>query len=302
MSFKLKILPYRSLANANKAIIRGHAFKKHPVKELKATHKKFSNFRNAVRRYQLSPLKFEEIRVILSGIEKKVTTDKRGMFECEFSAHNLPYGWHKYKVKLNGKSKKGEIFHPTKNTTAVISDIDDTVLVSHSTRLLKKMYLILFRNAHTRKLTPMIKNWTAHLQDFNSDERPKDYFYVSNSEWNLYDFLEDFFDINKLPKGVFFLQSLRKGLRDLVKTGRVNHDHKMESIEFLFSFYPNKPYILVGDNGQKDMDIYGKICEKYPGRIKGVMIRKLPYVRESYRLDRLEKQLSQYKIPLVCYH
>jgi len=302
MSFKLKILPYRSLANANKAIIRGHAFKKHPVKELKATHKKFSNFRNAVRRYQLSPLKFEEIRVILSGIEKKVTTDKRGMFECEFSAHNLPYGWHKYKVKLNGKSKKGEIFHPTKNTTAVISDIDDTVLVSHSTRLLKKMYLILFRNAHTRKLTPMIKNWTAHLQDFNSDERPKDYFYVSNSEWNLYDFLEDFFDINKLPKGVFFLQSLRKGLRDLVKTGRVNHDHKMESIEFLFSFYPNKPYILVGDNGQKDMDIYGKICEKYPDRIKGVMIRKLPYVRESYRLDRLEKQLSQYKIPLVCYH
>ncbi len=302
MSSKIKILPYRSLANGDKAFIRGHAFKKHRVKELKTYHKQFSNFRNAVRRYQLSPLKYEEIRVVLNGEEKVVSTDKKGMFTCEFDMHNLPKGWHKYQVKLNGKIKKGEVLHPTNHRTAVISDIDDTVLISHSTRFLKKMYLILFRNAHSRKLTPMIKNWTSHLQDFNEDQNPKEFFYVSNSEWNLYDFLEDFFDINKLPKGVFFLQNLRKGLKDLVKTGRVNDNHKMDSIEFLFQFYPEKPYILVGDNGQKDMEIYGKICDKYPDRVKGVMIRKLPYVTEAYRMENMKKQLDFHNIPLVSYH
>jgi hypothetical protein len=59
-------------------------------------------------------------------------------------------------------------------------------------------------------------NWHTHLRDLHETEQPKDFFYVSNSEWNLYDFLRDFFALNDLPKGVFFLQTLKKGLRDIV--------------------------------------------------------------------------------------
>lgn len=302
MSSKIKIFPYRGFANSEKAVVSGHAFKKHPVKELQVYHKRFSNFRNALRRYQLSPLKFEKVRVIFNDREKEVLTDKRGFFRCEFTDHDLPTGWHKYKVALNGKEKKGEILHPMKSTTAVISDIDDTVLISHSTDFLRKMNLLLFRNAHTRKLTPLIKDWTRHFQDFNEQVSPKDFFYVSNSEWNLYDFLRDFFTINKLPKGVFFLQRLRKGLKDLVKTGRINTNHKWDTIQFLFEFYPDKQFILVGDNGQKDIDIYCRICKIFPDRVRGVMIRKLPRVKERYRLDNFKTKLDEWGIPLVSYH
>lgn len=302
MSSKIKIFPYRGFANAYRAVISGHAFKKHRVKELQAYHKRFSNFRNALRRYQLSPLKHQTVKVIFEDQEKEVVTDKRGFFQCEFENHLLPVGWHKYKVAVKGKEKKGEILHASKNTTAVISDIDDTVLISHSTDFLKKMHLLLFRNAHTRKLTPLIKDWTLHFQDFNEKVNPKDFFYVSNSEWNLYDFLRDFFEINKLPKGVFFLQRLRKGLKDLVKTGRINTNHKWDTIRFLFEFYPEKQFILVGDNGQKDLDIYCRICEIFPERVRGVMIRKLPKVKERYRLDHLQSNLDEWGIPLVSYH
>ncbi len=302
MSKKIKILPYRGTANSTQAIVKGHIFRKHPVKELKVYHRRFSNFRNAVRRYQLSPLKYAELMVQLGEEQIKVESDKRGYFQCNFKNHALTTGWHKYSVQYNGKVKKGEIFFPEASSTAVISDIDDTVLISHSTDLLKKLYLLLFRNAHSRKLTPLIKDWSKHLQNFNSNEIPDDYFYVSNSEWNLYDFISDFFKINELPKGVFFLQNLRKGLKDLVKSGRVNAGHKMESIQFLFQFYPDKSFILVGDNGQKDMFIYSKICEEYPYRVKGVMIRKLANVKEKYRMEHLKEKLDRFNIPLVTYH
>ncbi len=302
MSRKIKILPYRGTANSHQAIVKGHLFKKHPVKELKVHHRRFSNFRNAVRRYQLSPLKYQEILVKLGNDQIKVETDNRGFFQCNFRDHKLTNGWHEYSVHYNGKSKKGELVYPPERSTAVISDIDDTVLVSHSTLLLKKLYLMLFRNAHSRKPTPLIKNWSRHLLDFNANQVPEDFFYVSNSEWNLYDFIEDFFSINELPKGVFFLQNLRKGLKDLVKSGRVNAHHKMESIQFLFRFYPQKDFILVGDNGQKDMHIYSKICDEYPERVKGVMIRKLAYVVEKYRMEHLKEKLDRYHIPLVTYH
>lgn len=298
----IKLIPYRGIANDTKVVVSGHVFKTHRVKQLKIYHKHFSNLRNALRRYQLSPFKNQPVEVVFDGRKKVVSTDKRGFFKCEFHEHNLPVGWHKYRVSFNGDEEKGEILNPSQDATAVISDIDDTVLISHSTDFLRKMNLVLFRNARTRKITPMVKDWTLHFKDFNQKINPKEFFYVSNSEWNLYDMVRDFFDINQLPKGVFFLQTLRKGLRDLLRTGRINTGHKMDTIRFLFEFYPDKPFILVGDNGQKDIEIYSKMCDHYPDRVRGVMIRKLSSVKEQYRIDNLSLKLAEYNIPLVTYH
>ena len=168
--------------------------------------------------------------------------------------------------------------------------------MSHSTKIVRKLALILFRNAHTRKTIPYIKNWHGYIRDLNDSTHPRDFFYVSNSEWNLYDFLVDFFTINELPKGVFFLQQLKKGIRDLISTGKVNDNHKKNSIEFLLRFYPNKQYILIGDNGQKDMEIYREVVERYHNRIKGVIIRKLPYIKNEKKITKFQEDIQQYDI------
>ena len=303
MSSKIKIVPYRGLSNGQRIKISGHVFENHRIKDAKEHHKHYYNLKQAIRRFSLVPLKKTKVSILVGNEKTEVVTDKSGFYSCVIEQNSIPKGWHKYRIShANCEDYVGEIYHPGPHTTAVISDIDDTILISHSTRLLKKLNLILFRNAHTRKPIPLIKNWHQHLHEINEKIHPKDFFYVSNSEWNLYDFILDFFDINKLPKGVFFLQNLKHGLKDLIHSGSVNSNHKMESIQFLFDFFPRKPLILVGDNGQKDIEIYSHFCETQSSRIKGVMIRKVPKVKEEYRLKRLSMLLKEKQIPLTTYH
>jgi len=219
--------------------------------------------------------------------------------------HNLTKpGWYPYELywKRNDKRFTSEFYLSDDHETGVISDIDDTLLVSHSTRLIRKLVLQLFRNAHTRKTIPFLANWHSYIKDLNDTSDPRDFYYVSNSEWNLYDFLLDFFSINELPKGVFFLQNLKKGFGDLISSGKVHHTHKQRSIEFLMRFYPEKKFILVGDNGQKDMDIYYEIVSKFHERIKGVMIRKLPYIKNETKIHDFKMKINQLDVPFLIFH
>jgi phosphatidate phosphatase APP1 len=299
-----KIIGYRGIANKNRIIISGHAFVKHKVKDTLPHHGRRRNLKQTIRRFRARPLKWTTIEVRVNGDIKKVRTNNRGYFTCEVQHKIEQPGWYPYELywKRNQKKFQNEYYLSDEHETGVISDIDDTLLVSHSTRLIRKLALLLFRNAHTRKTIPFLTNWHGHLRDLHETDGPTDFFYVSNSEWNLYDFLEDFFDINELPKGVFFLHNLKKGLRDLVSTGRVNNDHKRQSIEFLLRFYPHKKYILVGDNGQKDMEIYADISDKFQKRIKGVLIRKLPYIKNERRIERYRKRIETLGIPFITFH
>ena len=298
-----KIIGYRSIANAEKVIIFGHAFEKHKVIDLHPHHGRRKNLKQTIRRFRAQPLKWTAIDIRLNGVSKRVRTDKNGYFTSEVEHSIKEPGWYPYELfwKRNNKKFASEFYLSDEHETGVISDIDDTLLVSHSTRLIRKMALVLFRNAHSRKTIPFVKNWHAYIKELNESAHPRDFFYVSNSEWNLYDFLVDFFSINELPKGVFFLQYLKKGIRDLISSGKVNNAHKKNSIEFLLKFYPHKKFILVGDNGQKDMDVYREIVEKYNDRIKGVIIRKLPYIKNEKSLRKFEACMKTCRVPFKSF-
>lgn len=299
-----KIVGYRGIANIDCVMITGHAFEKHKVRDTHPHHGKRRNLKQTIQRFRAKPLKTTAIEVIINGDTKRVYTNSKGFFTCEVKHSLTKPGWYPYELywKRNNKRFESEYYLGDEHETGVISDIDDTLLVSHSTRLIRKMALILFRNAHTRKTIPFLNHWHSYIRDLNDTAHPKDFFYVSNSEWNLYDFLVDFFGINELPKGVFFLQNLKKGLRDLMYSGKTHGSHKQISIEFLLQFYPNKKFILVGDNGQKDMEIYHEIVAKFHPRIKGVMIRKLPYIRNERRIQSYKEKINQLNVPFLIFH
>jgi phosphatidate phosphatase APP1 len=298
-----KIIGYRGIANQKKLIISGHAFDRHKVRETHANHGRSRNLRQTIQRFHAKPLKWTSIDIRIEDMECSVRTNKYGYFTCEMEHSLRAPGWYPYELfwKRNNRTFDGEFYLSDEHETGVISDIDDTLLVSHSTRLVRKLVLLLFRNAHTRKPIPFLKGWYGHLRNLHEMESPDDFFYVSNSEWNLYDFLIDFFEINELPKGVFFLRGLKKGLRDLVASGKPNYNHKQSAIEFLLKFYPQKNYILVGDNGQKDMEIYADVVSKYGQRIKGVLIRELSYIRRPKRLNFYKQQIEQNHVPFIVF-
>jgi phosphatidate phosphatase APP1 len=101
------------------------------------------------------------------------------------------------------------------------------------------------------------------------------FFYVSSSEWNLYDLLEDFFAHNGLPRGVFMLRKLEHSIYKFWKSGSGTHEHKYDKIRFLMELYKNQKFILIGDSGQKDPKIYNRLANDFPGRIETIYIRQI---------------------------
>ena len=151
--------------------------------------------------------------------------------------------------------------------------MDDTFLVSHSANLRKRLYVLFTRNASSRKpFEGVVKHYQLLAQGNTSPNAPNPFFYVSSSEWNLYDFLVVFATLNGLPKGAFLLNVLKE-FGQLLKTGQNNHNGKFTRIVRILQGYPNQRFVLLGDSSQHDPYIYESVVKHFPKQIHAVYIR-----------------------------
>ena len=105
-------------------------------------------------------------------------------------------------------------------------------------------------------------------------ESGAEFHYVSSSPWQLFEPLVGLQENFDLPIGTMHLRNFR--LRDqLFKKLILRRQGKRHAIQTLLKCYPNRNFVPVGDSGEKDPEIYLKICKRNPGRIKGLFIRDL---------------------------
>lgn len=294
-----RIVAYRGFGKTEKAFIKGHVFSKYGLKD-PTENNIIDNFRQMARRYRLKTVGNIPLEIKIQNRIFETTTDENGLFEMEVEMDFPQPGWYDYFVSVKDEDQqfKGRIYISDETSTAVLSDIDDTLLISYVNQMLKMVWVLMVKNALTRKPVPKIQLLYEAIRNFNKGEFPTDFFYVSNSEWNLYDFLVDFMQTNEIPDGVFFLQRLKKGFWDMVKAGKKLNDHKYESIHSLFQFFDKKSFILVGDNGQRDLAIYSSVAESFADRIKGVIIRELPKPQYRRKNKVYEDKLWKLGVPV----
>ncbi len=152
--------------------------------------------------------------------------------------------------------------------TSVISDIDDTIKVSD---VLDRRRM--FANAFLHKYSPvtgmaeLYRNWAGQGCEFH---------YVSSSPWQLFRPLDSFFNECGLPAGSFHLRPFR--LRDPknFQLKLAGTRSKRKAIRSLLKWYPFRQFILIGDGGEKDAKLYGKIAMKHGHQIAQICIRRLP--------------------------
>ncbi len=209
-------------------------------------------------------------------ISSKTETD--GFFRVDWkSDKEVDAGWHQVMVQAGEKENEiigqGLVFVPHKTQFGFISDIDDTILVSHSATIWQRMKTLLFNGPHTRQIFPDVALHYSMLSAAHTTlEAPNPFFYVSSSEWNLYDYLVDIFRFKKLPEGAFLLNQIKRWY-EMVKTGKTKHQGKLLRIARIFEAFPNQRFVLLGDNSQSDPDIYFKLAEKYGSRVHAFYIR-----------------------------
>jgi hypothetical protein len=162
---------------------------------------------------------------------------------------------------------KGEVLFPASYGLSVVSDIDDTIKISQVTdkkALLANTFLRPFQAAPGMALA--YDRLAAAGAVFH---------YVSSSPWQLFPALSDFMVEAGFPRGSFHLRKFRvkdESLFNLLKSSR---ETKPPVIEDLLRAYPRRGFILIGDSGEVDPEIYGAIARAHPGRIRHIYIRKV---------------------------
>jgi|TARA_R110002012_G_scaffold265864_1_gene449286 phosphatidate phosphatase APP1 len=278
---KLDLKLYRGYVNNQELVVYGHLFKSWAPDKYRLDRKGIKHAVAIIHMFRISPLKNREITLKFRNttVTTKTLDDGYFRFTIPFS-EELKSGWHEYEVSCNikdfGMIEKGELLKPHPSKYGIISDIDDTFLISHSNSFFKKLYVMLSKNINKRKIFDDVVDHYKELSRAGQDSEhaSNSFFYVSSSEWNLYEFINEFAKMHQLPKAVIKLKKIKTGISDFLSTGRGSHDHKFEKIKDIISFYPHIPYVLLGDDSQKDAHIYERICKIFPKSLKAVYIRQ----------------------------
>ena len=244
----------------------------------------------------VKPIGNAKLQLKFQGEVVEKESEKDGFFRFQWTPAKMPGpGWHKVEVLLaEGVVKKyfgtvrgeGELYVPHVKQYAIISDIDDTFLISHSSNLRKRLFVLLTENAYSRKpFDGVVKHYQALALAGTVRDEPNPFFFVSSSEWNLYDYIREFSSKNKLPKGIYLLSQMKR-LSEAWKTGNNRHGTKFFRIARILEAFPAQDFILLGDDSQQDPVIYASVVEHFRDQIKAVYLRNvfeknMKEVRES---------------------
>lgn len=266
-----------------------------------------ANARATVHRMTADEIPGVSLRATLGDADDETRTDGEGFFGFDLVPDPpADSGWHDVQVEwVDGIGEPQDravtvevLVPPPGATLGVVSDVDDTIIETHSSDLLEQATLLL---KHTGETRPAIAGMSALYRAFAAgpDRMPTDadaagtgnpVFYVSRTGWNLYDLFVEFMDSNGYPKGPLFLRDLRWIEKRSAVVGRTNH--KFERIDTLIRAYPELPFVLVGDSGMHDPGLYAELVEKHPDRVKAIYIHNVSGEGRREELYGVEKRLE----------
>jgi phosphatidate phosphatase APP1 len=174
---------------------------------------------------------------------------------------------------------------------SVISDIDDTLKITQvndHAKLLANTFLMPFQPV--AGMAAVYQKWQTEGATFH---------YASASPWQLYGPLADFMRANGFPAGTFHLKNFRWADESFLKLFQSPEQYKFSVIEPLLMRFPQRRFILVGDSGEQDPEIYGVLARRYPHQIERIFIRDVteePTAAARYRIAFKDLPVNRWKV------
>lgn len=294
------ITPYRSYGTSHHLYVLGRALDDVPLKIVE-DQGFMTTIRNTFRQFNTYEIKKAEITLEIPGVIRlSERSDEEGYFlfdrtiEEDLSDRADEEGWVTVNLQYKGVQDKpkepgdkhfqGELLIPEERAEyGVISDIDDTILHTDVTSFLKLRLLknSLLTNAYSRIPLAGAPEFYQKLHLGKCGENKNPIFYLSNSPWNLYQYLKLFLDYNKFPKGPILLRNFRTPFDRSLKPEK---PHKQKEIINILKTYPKLNFILIGDSGEHDASIYTDIAVQYPERIKAIYLLSVQHKRQMRRI------------------
>lgn len=281
------IQPYRGYGDGLRIRARARVLEENGVSKAWHDRGAFGNLMQMVRRFESDEIAGAKVKIGFDKRSFELASDGEGYLDIAMDGLDMArpdsLAWQNLSLELvepyhanQPKPFRVEgpvLIPPASPDFAVISDIDDTILKTGATNLLRNLRTTLLSSLDQRSPFLGIATFYKALQEGKGASSRNPIFYVSSSPWNLYDFLEAFMDRNDIPIGPMFLRDLGLDENKFIESG--HGDHKLKAITTLLDFYTDLNFILIGDSGQHDVEIYRDAVKRHPGRIKAVYIRAL---------------------------
>jgi phosphatidate phosphatase APP1 len=296
---RIVVSPYRGFGREGEMLIRGRVLMEKPITRVRESESTWRNIVNTYHRFKSDEVAGAKVRVSYRDAVVETVSDAEGHFTVRLAPHVIPGEvegagradgtiiapadttgsldsarddtpgmWREAAVEVPdaGASAIAHVMMPSAAATfAIISDIDDTIVQTNATNLLRMVRSII-NNAASR----LPFEGVAELyQRLHAAVNP--IFYVSSSPWNLYELLSDYLDINGIPHGPMFLQDWGIDEKTLILASHT--EHKLAQIQTLVDYYGDMKFVLIGDSGQHDPEIYLEVIRAHPGRVLAVFIR-----------------------------
>lgn len=279
----IQIMAYRGYGTPEWLFVKGRVLQDQGIRIRETKAPFWENIMNMYRRFATDEVPKARLKVALGDICEEVVTNREGFFETELrpsSPLESDRLWERVELELlhplskryGAVRDRGQVIIVRPQARfGVISDIDDTIVETAATDVLKMIRIAYLGNAQTRKPFDGVPEFYHALQRGVSGQEGNPIFYVSSSAWNMYDVFEQFMDIKHIPPGPILLRDIELSLDNLLS---FKHEtHKIEQIQPIFERFPNLPFILIGDTGQRDAEIYQNLVQTYPDHILGVYLR-----------------------------
>lgn len=304
---QLMLLPYRGFGNAHTLWIKGRVLDEFAFREQARDDSGWRNLAALYRRLEADEVAGARVVAQFQGRSHETVTDAGGYFSFEIAAGEaLAGGVHRIALALpeacmpDGEPVRAvaEALVPAPTARfGIISDIDDTVLWTNVTNKLNMALMLARTNAHTRKPFKGVAAFYRALADGAGGREDNPVFYVSSSPWHLYGPLVDFLRIQGIPLGPLLLREL--SMRDVFRLTQ-HGNHKLEKIELILRFYPDMQFVLIGDSGERDPEIYAEIVRRHPKSVRMIYIRNVnPDPARIDALDALIEEVSATGTQLV---
>lgn len=268
-----RIVIYGGYGDARSVVIEGRIIEQHTEQPSRDGDGRLRNLRRSARRFANDERKHHALTLDFGGHAWPVRSDAEGYFLLA-ATPSPPAGWHPIQA-ASGRSR-GEgmaLVVPAANSRGLISDLDDTVVISevlHKRRLLANTFL---KNPTQRQAVPGVAGLYAQVAATNPQPDATPLFYLSASPRQLHSPIAEFLAHNRFPQGILL-------------TKRVSDDrasdpwadqfaYKTAKIAEIFARLPQVRFILVGDDGEEDPETYDWVRRHYPEQVEAIWIRRV---------------------------
>lgn len=226
--------------------------------------------RRGWRNFLELPAPRRPVRITVAGRTRSLRTDRRGYVDTTVDSE-LPPGWHQVRLSTADGAEASapvQVVSP-EETFGIISDIDDTIISTWMPRFFLAVWNSFFQLEGNRQSVPGMARLYRRMLAAHPGAP---IFYVSTGTWTSIRFLTRFMARHDFPRGALLLTDWGPTPTEWVRSGT---DHKREAMAGLARQFPGIRWVLVGDDGQHDPQLYEEFVEEHPDRVRAIALRTL---------------------------